>query len=1025
MQTIFESCTPRSEVLQGQLSEELFAARLRDVIDGQADPVYQQPERFFANTWPTSGLRTLLSEVLGRLTGAMPTNSPIIRLETSFGGGKTHNLIALYHTASGKTSAESMRGLGLVGIPLPLPNEIDIAGVVGSDLDPANGSPHTADNITTHTLWGELAWQLGGRAGYALARESDLNFVAPGTSLFETIIGEKPTLILIDEIARHLRGATAVPTKTGGSNAAEQTVAFLMSLMEFVASKRRVVLVLTMASDQDAFGKETASVHSALTEAMKISARQERVLTPTGENEIASIVVHRLFEQIDRGAVDEIVAAYGSYYARLHEQSAAMHDRSLRGDYLQEFPVAYPFHPELIRILNLKVATIPNFQRTRGALRLLASGVRELWHQHPDNTWLIHPHHIDLSQPSLVEDLTSRLNRPKFKQVVEADIVSPQIGIPAHASEIDQILQASHRPPYARRLATTIFLHSLTQGIASGVELPELFLATATPAPGNGDDPAVMARALENLYDHAWFLEYDGYRYRFKTEPSLNKIVEDEIPHVGISRAKQEVEERVRKIWRAGFLKAVHCPSSPAAVDDDADKPKLVILHFDAVKVGPGQDAPPELLRRIYERTGSAESFRIYANNLLFLVADADQVDNMVGIARRYLAINRITGSTQRMREFSAEHQKELRKLGDSAELDVRVSITRAYRYLYYPSVDAPAAHAYLRRETMPPQDQGDTDQDQTNVVVRVLRNLQRVLTADDQVKAGAFVKSKAWDYNQTEMTTEELRQAFARKIGLPMLLDINQLKRSIENGVKSGSWLYYSISENFAYAHDSPPTLWQISDDARLYAPDAAARLGLRIKGKWTPPPSPGPEGESLASKEDDEPPAEALEQILRGGRSRTLRGHGVPNQAFQQLYDSATEQQVTAIERLSLRITGIESSRATDLAAMGLVIPQLGKAKSTIGMKLLLEFNPGEGVQINFQGGWERYQRLKQVSDALARDKERRQINLDFTLTVEFDDGLPLSDGQLGQLRDTLDSMGVGVLELTAQPATTSESL
>ena len=87
MQTIFDTCTPRDEVRHGALSEDMFAARLRDVMDDKADEVYQNPDRFFANTYPTDGLRTLLSEVLGRITGQAPTSSPILRLETSFGGG--------------------------------------------------------------------------------------------------------------------------------------------------------------------------------------------------------------------------------------------------------------------------------------------------------------------------------------------------------------------------------------------------------------------------------------------------------------------------------------------------------------------------------------------------------------------------------------------------------------------------------------------------------------------------------------------------------------------------------------------------------------------------------------------------------------------------------------------------------------------------------------------------------------------------------------------------------------------------
>lgn len=1014
MKTVFELATPRQEVLQGDLREDMFAARLRDVMERSADEVYRHPNRFFENTFPTEGLKTLLQEVLGRLTGQAPANNPIIRLETSFGGGKTHNLIALYHAVKGEVDPACLKPFIDASWQLPQNGEIDIAGVVGSDLDPSTGLSHPADRVTTYTLWGELAYQLGGRAGYALAEEGDRNKTAPGTALFEKIIGDRPALIMIDEIARHLRSAVGTPTATGKSNLAEQTTAFLMSLLEFAASQKRVVVVLTMASEADAFAQETAELRNALAESLKVSARQERVLTPTGENEIAAIVVHRLFKEVDCDGAQETIKRYGAYYRELEARGAHVHDRALRADYLQEFESAYPFHPELIRVLNLKVSTIPNFQRTRGALRLLAAAVRQLWTSQPVQTWLIHPHHVDVSRPQIIEDLTSRLDRPKFKQVCEADIVSPQLGIPSHAAEADQPLLASGKPPYARRAGTTIFLHSLTQGIASGVELPELMLALATPTATGGDDPAGLMRSLERLYDTAWFLEYDGYRYRFKTEPSLNKIVDDETGAIGPLKAKHEIDNRIRKIWRKGFLQPVYFPEGPGDLDDDAGKPKLAILHYDAVKTDATTSEPPDLVRKLNGHAGALEGFRNYQNNVMFLVADAEQTEQMIGVTRRYLAVSRITGSADRMREFHKEHQKKLKEMGQAAELDVRVAITKAYRYLYYPTSDAPKAQGFLRRETVPPQDQGDTDVDQTNVVVRVLHNLKKVRTADDDPLPAQYLFAKAWDKNQGVMTTEELRRAFARKIGLPLLLDVNQLKRTIESGVKGGVWLYYSAGEDFAYDHESPPALWQIGDTTYLYTPAEAVRLKLRIKGKWQPPVAgvPGQEEE-----EEEEPPEDVLEDIIGRARPRQVTGTGVPAQAFQQLLDQCQEYGVTGLRRLQMAFRGIEAGRVTDLKAIGLSIPQLGKAEFGIKLDLIVQFDgqADKYFKLEFQGDWNRYKRLKQITDAFAG--EGSDTNVDFRLVAEFDTELSPTGPEVSLIRDVLEQMSMGAIQLEAE--------
>lgn len=1020
MLSIFELATPRDEVLLGELSEEMFAARLKDVMENTAEPVYLDPDRFFANTYPTAGLRSLLREVLGRLTGHMPTNNPVIRLETSFGGGKTHNLIALYHAVKGTVASQYLYAYLDSDWPLPRPGAVDVVGVVGSDLDPANGVYHAKDDIRTYTLWGELAYQLGGRQGYVEeAQQSDVNRVAPGTGLFERLIGSRPTLIMVDEIARHLRSAVAMPTSSGESNLAEQTVAFLMSLMEYAASQSRVVLVLTMAGQEDAFHAETQT----LREALQVSARQERVLTPTGENEIAAIVVHRLFSRVDAAAAQATIDRYGAYYQELAGQGATIHDRACRAEYLREFAGSYPFHPELIRVLNLKVATIPNFQRTRGALRLLAAAVRHLWQQRPADTWLIHPHHIDLAEQQVVEDLTSRLDRPKFKQVCEADIVSPMLGIPAHAAEADESLLATGKPPYARRLGTTIFMHSLTLGIASGVEAPELMLAVLTPVEAGGDDPAVVQRALERLYARAWFLEFDGFRYRFKTEPSLNKIVDDEMGSVTITRAKQEIETRMRTVWRQGFLKPEFFPSVPGDIDDDAGKPKLSILHFDALHIGAADSEPPDLVRRLAQFAGASESFRNYQNNILFLVADRDQVEQMVNETRRYLGIERITSSAERMREFNEDHQKKLREMRQAAELTVRVAITKAYRYLFYPTADAPKEAAFLRRESVPAQGQGDTNIDHTNVIVRLLHNLEKVRTGDDNPLPGAYVKSKAWDRNQVDMTTEDLRRAFARKVSLPLLLDVNQLQRTVENGVKTRQWVFYNTHDDWAYDYESPATFWEISEQTRLCTPAEAERLQLRIKGKWQPPAQPAPADGNVQTTDtlvDDEPPAGDLGEILRRSRPQWVAGEGLPAQAFQQVLDRCNENGAGHLRRLTLNFQGINRNLADTLAAVGLAIPQMGKARFGISLKLDIQFaSPpaGDRFQLDFQGEWDRYKRLKSVTDAFARE-DVHSLSISFRLVVDFERELPLADPQVAAMRDVLAQMLTSPLKLEAEP-------
>ncbi|NLY39064.1 MAG: ATP-binding protein [Firmicutes bacterium] len=995
MRPVFETCIPRPEVLSGELKEDIFAARLRDVMQGTADPVYGDPDIFFENTYPTTGLKELLKEALGRLTGIKPNSSPILRLETSFGGGKTHNLIALYHLVKNKVTNPRVKEF-IDPSFIPIEPLSRVAGIVGTDMDVENGINH--GEITTYTLWGEIAYQLGGHEAYQVLRESDVNRVAPGTQVWEKIIGDKPALIMIDELARYLRVAKG---RVGTTSLAEQTVAFLVTIMEYIASRSHAVLVFTLADSKDAFGKETEEIKQELDEARSVSARQERAITSTGETEISAIVNHRLFKEIDRGAARETAEAYLEYYRSLNQID--LPQRATRAEYQQEMVTDYPFHPELLTTLNRKTATIPKFQKTRGALRLLALVVRRLWEEKPANTTLIHLHHVNLSVPDIVSDLTSRLERQAFSAVVEADIYTPRTGSSSHAAEIDQPLLEAGKPPFARRAATSIFVHSLTQGIATGVDPADLHLAMLQP----GDDPTLLEKTLSELEDKCWFLDFDGRRYRFKTEPSLNKIIADEMASIGRAKPKNELNNRIRNIWKKGIFEPQYFPSEAGEVDDDAGKPKLVVIHYDAASINLSDEEPPELVLKIFNHAGSAEGFRRYKNNILFLVADEDHVEQMIKTAQRYLAIRQITSDSDRMNDFSDEQKKKLKSMYETSELDLRVAITKGYRYLYYPSADAPRRAGNLARVQLPAQDQGKIDRDQSKVLLEMLRKLEKVLTEADNPISAPFVKAKAWPANKESVTTEELRKAFAQRLGLRMLLDINQLKKTIREGVKNGTWIYFDATEQIGYSPSSPAPMIQFSEDALLYTPEEAKRLGLQIKGEERDVPicpvCQNPEDQCTCDIGVDPLPP--------------LKAEGAPGQVFQAIADLCHDRGVKVLKSLTINVEGANRETVNDVRSLGLAVPQMGKGIYHIQQDIVAEFSDKGSYNLKFSGGWERYKRLKQVVDAFNQEAEKIAVRM--KLRADFSDGLAVPGQQYDSIRDVFTSLGLGKMVLSAEPA------
>jgi hypothetical protein len=1005
MQTIFEACIPREEVLKGELKEQQFAASLTKVLRGTAEAVYGDPDTFFTNTYPTGGLKSLLREALGRLSGKRPDGASVIRLETSFGGGKTHNLIALYHTCCGGVDAKMLKSFVAADL-LPKKPIKKIVGIVGPDVGVADGVDH--GDVRTFTLWGELAYQLGGAAAYEEVRKSDEQRTAPSTQPWEKLIGNEPALIMIDEIGQYLRVSGGV--QVGKTTLAGQTVAFLMSLMKFASEAKAVVLVYTLADSGDAFGKESDQLRQAIAEAKSVSARQEHVLTPTAEDEISAIVSHRMFAKVDHQAAQETARCYADYFGRMVSQDVDLPQRAVRAEYSEEIVKDYPFHPELLTTLNRKTSTIPNFQKTRGVLRLLAQTIRDLWQKKPKDCYLIAPFHLSLGDDQVANDLTSRLDRPQYKQVIEADIISPHSGSLAHAEEVDLELTEAGSPPYAQRVVTTVFLHSLVQTGQSGADPTDLRLAVLQP----DDDPALVDKAINRL-DCCWYFEYDGLRYRFKPEPSPRKIVDDEMGLIGKIKAKTELDERIKKVWKKGTFDPEYFPAEAADLDDDVQAPKLAVIHYDAASVKATEAAtPPDLVLKLFEHKGSMEEYRTYKNNVLFLVADEDQVSNMVDVAQRYLAGQRVVGDGDRMKEFTQTVADKLKQMAEAAELDLRVAITRAYRHLYYPSADAPRKAGNLAHQLLQPDEQGQMQKDQSEVVLKVLNGLHKVLTADDKPLNAQYVKAKAWPQNAVTLTTEDLRRAFCQRLGLKMLLDINQLKKTIKEGVQNGVWVYYLASEGMGYGPPSPTPVVEISEETTLYTPDEAKRVGIKIKGE-----EPIEETCPVCKKFPCVCDEDTGEEEDDKGKPRRVSAEGTPAQAFQAIADQCHDHGVKTLNRLFIRIEGMGKDAAKDMRSLGLAIPQIGRVQLQVDQRLVLEFGGDEKFTLEFKGSWDRYKRIKQVTDTLSQEASNAGVRM--AVRADFDGGLAPEGDQFQTIRDVLVNLGMGKVFVEGQPAAT----
>ncbi|MBR1880072.1 MAG: DUF499 domain-containing protein, partial [Prevotella sp.] len=371
----FNSIMPQYDIRNGQLDESVFAANIEEVAAGTAPVVYQDIVSFFDRTYVTDGMRELIRRVIQALNGKESQNR-VISLQTGFGGGKTHSLISLYHAVKYSRDFRELGAARNILEPEDMPqfDNARVAVFTQNTVSVVNGH-RTEDGITTHTLWGELAYQLGGVEGYERMRNADEQMIAPTAQDLKPIIeGATPALILIDELADYC--AKASGKVVGGGTLFTQTNSFVQTLTEVVASIPKTVLICTLPAS----AREVASSEIGQEILSALETRVVRVgssVKPVDDEEIYEVVRRRLFDGKPEATVVEQVAR--KYKDMYHNRRDSLPSESDRVAYAERIKKAYPFHPELIDMFRVRWGSDSRFQRTRGVLRLLASIVKDLW----------------------------------------------------------------------------------------------------------------------------------------------------------------------------------------------------------------------------------------------------------------------------------------------------------------------------------------------------------------------------------------------------------------------------------------------------------------------------------------------------------------------------------------------------------------------------------------------------------------------------------------------------------------------
>jgi hypothetical protein len=997
--SLFDQIQLRDDVRVGELTEGGFAASLEAVAAGEAEASYLEAGRFFASTYPSGGLKTLLNEALGRLGGARPDGASIIRLETSLGGGKTHNLIALLHAARGDLAAHQAAEFM---DPSLLPSQpIDRIGVfVGTSV--GGGRFPEVAGIEARTPWGYLALQLRGTEGYDLLKAEDESLTAPGSARLAQLLGDRPTLFLVDEIARYYEVAKGV--RVGDSTLARQTTAFLMALMEAVDSHPRACLIITTTQVTDAFGEGTADVLAAIEEARSLIARKELVLHPSEEADLPRILARRLFEPIPAGTATATATAYAEAADAAEKAGFDLPEHMTGPAWASELSRTYPFHPSLIRVLDKRLSTIPNFQRTRGALRLLARVARRMAAERTA-TDLIHLHHVDLADPAIAADLSSRLGRSEFEPVIRADIAGQTGGEPAHAETVDVRLGAG----YARRLAITTYLYSLTRDVPA-VPATELFAAVLAP----GDDTNLMHKALDGLEKSCWYLHADARGFRFSTEASLVKLIQEAEAQVAITAARDRATALLAEQYKDGALK-VRRAWEDAKVPDNAADAWLVLLHWDDFPADRGVDPTgpvPDKITQLWEKTPSG-GVRQYRNRLLFLAPSAASHEAMIRAVRTHLALDSLARNADTLAALGKEKADELRAWLKESTLTARVAVANHVNVLYVPTA------AGLDVVECDPVTTASVRPNQTDAVVERLAAMDKTLAAGDKPMDPGYVKAKLGAQLASAQPTAELERAFARRADLKLVLDRAQLVNLITAGVRNGHWEYEDPQRGIdGWATQERPTAHiRLAEDTFLHplgsaptAPTAQCAFGC---GK---PVHPG--------RDCDDSPAETTGPIVievdQPPSPSTFTGTGAAGPAFADARARAAAAGRATLTGYTVRVDHLGSGAGTELARLHTLAPTTGAAQVVFDVNATVALSaPAHSAAVTFRGTPGDWTPLR---DAVKNLLGPREATLQATVTVEFPDPPALSGDAVEQLLRAAGDTGPSTCTVTLHTAASS---
>ena len=863
-----EVATPHADVASGQYQQAEFAADLWQVHVGESAAEYGNPHEFFRRTFLTESLKELLEVAVRRLDGR--GGDPVVDLRTTFGGGKTHSMLALYHLFSGTPPQElagvedvlAKAGTDAVGTPKRVV-------LVGTKVSP--GSPaRKHDGTEVRTLWGELAWQLGGAEAFALVRQDDERATNPGEALHTLLNRYGPCLILIDEWVAYARQLHDEGDLPGGSFETQFT--FAQTLTEAVDASRNCFLVVSLpASDKGDERSQGEDVEVGGIRGRAALQRLDNVLNrnalnwkPASAEEGFEIVRRRLFEPLAGADAykqrDVTARAFADLYRSQRQEFPAA---CREPDYERRIQAAFPIHPEIFERLYSDWSTLAKFQRTRGVLRLMAAVIHSLW-ESGDRNALILPSTLPIDDPRVQNELTRYL-ADNWTPVIETDVD----GANSLPLRIDADVSGLGKLSATRRVARTVYLGSApTKAMAQrGIEDARIKLGCVAP----GESPATFGDALRRLAARATYLYQDGARVWYDTQPTVTKLAEDRAAELSRQPDKValELERRLKDALRArGDFERIHpLPQTSADVPDDYDA-RLVVLSAEHPYAKEDRNPAQEAARTILETRGNAP--RLFRNTLVFLAADKVRYQDLDDALRRHLAWQSILEEKVEL-NLDPHQAKQAEVQLKAADDTVAARLPETYQWALAPEQATPRAP--LEWKAIRLAGAGAL----AERAAKRLRNDELLVLQLGGAMLRLYMDAvPLWRGEGDHVSVRQLAEDFATYPYLPRLASPAVLTGAVEAGLASLTWEtdgfalaegYDEAAKRYLGLQQGGRTVALLPESAALLVKPEVARAQLDAEAPSPPQPAAKPDapGDADPASPTPTPPLEDEKKLRR----------------------------------------------------------------------------------------------------------------------------------------------------------------